>query len=70
MTRDTIKFDEFSKDCRFRTYQDMKCVHDKNTQRCKVHSCSEILCPLKKSSEIEKENISVSKEKIEKDTKK
>lgn len=49
------KFEEFQKDCTYKTYQDVKCVHSKNKQKLLVRSCTEKLCPLKGKEQKEKE---------------
>lgn len=34
------------KTCQYRTYQNNKCVHEKNKDSMKVGSCTKVLCPL------------------------
>lgn len=46
------KYDEIQKDCEFKTYQDQKCVHDKNKYFRKIGSCTEDNCPLKKEAPV------------------
>lgn len=42
-----MTFEEIKKDCKYRTYQDNKCVHDKNPKRVLVGSCEFGKCPRK-----------------------
>ena len=44
------EFEEFQKQCKFRTYQDNKCAHERNRTFRKVGSCSEKLCPIFKKT--------------------
>jgi hypothetical protein len=43
----SANFEETKKTCKFRTYQDNKCVNDKNKVYRKIQSCQEKNCPLK-----------------------
>lgn len=52
MAKEKVDFLVFRKDCKFRTYQDQKCVHDKNKKRVGIGSCKEELCPLKDEPKI------------------
>lgn len=41
-----IKFKDIEKDCKFKTYQDAKCVNEKNRFFRLVGSCQGVYCPL------------------------
>lgn len=47
MAKEKVEFAEFKKSCKYRTYQDQKCVNEKNKEYRKIGSCKEELCPLK-----------------------
>ncbi len=42
-----MKFEEVKKDCKFRTFHDNKCIHDKNPKKGLVDSCTFNNCPCK-----------------------
>ena len=44
------EFEEFQKQCKFKTYWDSKCVNEQNKAFRKVGSCSVKLCPLFKKT--------------------
>jgi len=41
-----IKFKDIEKNCKFKTYQDAKCVNEKSRFFRLVGSCQEVNCPL------------------------
>ena len=51
MAKKSMEFTDFKKDCRFKTYQDNKCVNEKNKLFRLVESCQEALCPIFKDPE-------------------
>jgi len=46
MAKEKLEFKELVKTCKFKTYQDNKCVNPDNKEYRKVGSCQEALCPL------------------------
>jgi len=46
MTKEKIEFKDFSKECKFRTYQENKCVNEKSKGYRMPGSCQETGCPL------------------------
>lgn len=54
MAKEPMEFKDFSKACKFRTYQEAKCVNKENKSFRKVGSCTEVLCPIFKSAEFSK----------------
>ena len=51
MAKKSMEFTDFEKDCKFKTYQDNKCVNEKNKSLRLVGSCQEALCPIFKDPE-------------------
>jgi len=52
MAEKKTEFDEFKKTCKYRTYQDQKCVNEKSKRYRMVGSCQEENCPLKGKPEV------------------
>lgn len=52
MAKKQMEFTDFKKDCSSRTYQDNKCVNEKNKSYRMVDGCQEKACPTFKSSEV------------------
>ena len=46
-----VSFEELSKTCVFRTYQESRCVHEKSKRYRLPGSCQEGICPLSKKVE-------------------
>lgn len=51
-----MKFNEYQKGCKYRTYQDNKCVNEDNPQRLLVNSCLFQNCPCVKETRNKDEN--------------
>ena len=51
MAKKQMEFADFKKDCSSRTYQDNKCVDEKNKSYRMVDGCQEQVCPTFKNSE-------------------
>ena len=51
MAKKQMEFTDFKKGCSSRTYQDNKCVNEKNKSYRMVDGCQEQVCPTFKNSE-------------------
>lgn len=52
MAKEPMEFNDFAKDCKFKTWQEARCVNEKNKNYRKPGSCQETLCPLFKKGEV------------------
>ncbi len=53
MAKEPIEFKDFAKECKFRTYQENKCVNEKNKNYRQPGSCQEVDCPIFKEGKKE-----------------